>query len=229
SKKKVYEHIDKMGFNRSRVSILAALMRLRQVCCDPRLLKLPPGTMLPPSAKLQRFSELVDDLVSEGHRALVFSQFTEMLEILKRQADEKKLGYLYLDGRTKDRMGKVDAFNAPTGPPIFFISLKAGGTGLNLTAADYVIHYDPWWNPAVAPAAAPAAEAKPEAKEGPAVTLAMAAPTVGTRFVSAMQSNLEMNMHIEAAKGKVDNAMTSKESGKYEVEYLAVDEDAPTK
>ncbi len=149
SKKKVYEHIDKMGFNRSRVSILAALMRLRQVCCDPRLLKLPPGTALPPSAKLQRFSELVDDLVAEGHRALVFSQFTEMLEILKGQADEKKLQYMYLDGRTKDRMSKVDAFNDPQGPPIFFISLKAGGTGLNLTAADYVIHYDPWWNPAV--------------------------------------------------------------------------------
>jgi SNF2 family DNA or RNA helicase len=72
-----------------------------------------------------------------------------MLEILKGQADEKKLQYMYLDGRTKDRMSKVDAFNAPEGPPIFFISLKAGGTGLNLTAADYVIHYDPWWNPAV--------------------------------------------------------------------------------
>ncbi len=149
SKKKVYENIDKMGFNRSRVSILAALMRLRQVCCDPRLLKLPPGTQLPPSAKLQRFSELVDDLISEGHRALVFSQFTEMLDILKGQAEEKKLEYMYLDGRTKDRMSKVDAFNDPKGPPIFFISLKAGGTGLNLTAADYVIHYDPWWNPAV--------------------------------------------------------------------------------
>src|SRR5439155_25459556 len=72
-----------------------------------------------------------------------------MLDILTTQADEKKLSYLYLDGRTKDRMARVDAFNDPAGPPIFFISLKAGGTGLNLTAADYVIHYDPWWNPAV--------------------------------------------------------------------------------
>jgi SNF2 family DNA or RNA helicase len=149
SKRKVYESIDKVGFNRSRISILSALMKLRQVCCDPRLLKLPPGTALPPSAKLERFAELVDELVKEGHRALVFSQFTEMLEILTGQADEKKLPYMYLDGRTKDRMAKVDAFNAPDGPPVFFISLKAGGTGLNLTAADYVIHYDPWWNPAV--------------------------------------------------------------------------------
>ena len=149
SKRKVYDSIDKVGFNKSRISILSALMKLRQVCCDPRLLKLPPGTALPPSAKLERFSELVDELVREDHRALVFSQFTEMLELLTNQADEKQLKYLYLDGRTKDRMGKVDEFNKPDGPPVFFISLKAGGTGLNLTAADYVIHYDPWWNPAV--------------------------------------------------------------------------------
>lgn len=149
SRRKVYESIDKIGFAKSRISILSALMRLRQVCCDPRLLKLPPSTMLPPSAKLERFGELVDELVKEDHRALVFSQFTEMLELLKAQATEKKLDFLYLDGRTKDRMAKVDAFNHEQGPPIFFISLKAGGTGLNLTAADYVIHYDPWWNPAV--------------------------------------------------------------------------------
>jgi SNF2 family DNA or RNA helicase len=124
-------------------------MKLRQVCCDPRLLKLPPGTLLPGSAKLERFAGLVDDLVAEGHRALVFSQFTEMLELLTRSAQERDLSFLYLDGRTKDRMARVDAFNDPKGPPLFFISLKAGGTGLNLTAADYVIHYDPWWNPAV--------------------------------------------------------------------------------
>jgi SNF2 family DNA or RNA helicase len=149
SRRKVYDTIEKVGFKRSRISILAALMRLRQVCCDPRLLKLPPGALLPPSGKLARFEELVQDLVAEGHRALVFSQFTEMLELLKERADAKQLGYLYLDGRTKDRMARVDKFNDPSGPPLFFISLKAGGTGLNLTAADYVIHYDPWWNPAV--------------------------------------------------------------------------------
>lgn len=149
SRRKVYESIDKVGFNKSRISILSALMRLRQVCCDPRLLKLPPSAALPPSAKLERFGELIDELVKEDHRALVFSQFTEMLELLKATATDRKLDYLYLDGRTKDRMAKVDAFNHDQGPPLFFISLKAGGTGLNLTAADYVIHYDPWWNPAV--------------------------------------------------------------------------------
>ncbi|MGA9524692.1 MAG: DEAD/DEAH box helicase [Myxococcaceae bacterium] len=149
SRKKVYDSIDKVGFKRSRVSILAALMKLRQVCCDPRLLKLPPGAMLPPSAKLERFGDLLEDLIAEGHRALVFSQFTEMLELLKQYADSRGITYQYLDGLTRDRMSKVDQFNAPDGPPVFFISLKAGGTGLNLTAADYVIHFDPWWNPAV--------------------------------------------------------------------------------
>src|SRR4029079_4270117 len=88
-------------------------------------------------------------LLAEGHRALIFSQFTEMLDLIEKEADERGINYLHLDGRTRDRMAKVDAFNAPDGPPIFFISLKAGGTGLNLTAADYVIHFDPWWNPAV--------------------------------------------------------------------------------
>jgi len=149
SRAKVQESIQKVGFKRARVSILAALLRLRQVCNDPRLLKLPGTSSLPPSAKLQRFDELVDDLLAEGHRALVFSQFTEMLRLLEAHAQERKVTFLSLDGRTRDRMARVDAFNREDGPPIFFISLKAGGTGLNLTAADYVIHYDPWWNPAV--------------------------------------------------------------------------------
>ena len=149
SRAKVQESIQKVGFRRARVSILAALLRLRQVCNDPRLLKLPGTASLPPSAKLQRFDELVDDLLAEGHRALVFSQFTEMLRLLEAHATERKVAFLSLDGRTRDRMARVDAFNRDDGPPIFFISLKAGGTGLNLTAADYVIHYDPWWNPAV--------------------------------------------------------------------------------
>ena len=132
------------------MSILSALMRLRQVCCDPRLLKLPPGTALPPSAKLERFDELVDELVREDHRALVFSQFTEMLELLKhagRREGSASTSTSTAAPRTAWR--RSTRSTRPTAPPIFFISLKAGGTGLNLTAADYVIHYDPWWNPAV--------------------------------------------------------------------------------
>ncbi len=141
--------IDKLGFRKARISILAELLRLRQICNDPRLLKLPPGTRLPPSAKLEAFAELVRDLIGEGHRALVFSQFTEQLGYLVQWAEEEGVPYEYLDGSTKDRQERIDRFNAKDGPPLFFISLKAGGTGLNLTGADYVIHFDPWWNPAV--------------------------------------------------------------------------------
>jgi superfamily II DNA or RNA helicase len=149
AKNRVYSIIDAMGFKKAQISILAELLRLRQVCNDPRLLKLPPGTQLPPSAKLDAFAELVHDLIGEGHRALVFSQFTEMLGYLVDWAEEEGIRYEYLDGSTKDRQERVDRFNAKDGAPLFFISLKAGGTGLNLTGADYVIHYDPWWNPAV--------------------------------------------------------------------------------
>jgi SNF2 family DNA or RNA helicase len=142
--------IGQLGFKKARISILTELLRLRQVCCDPRLLKLPPGTRLPPSAKLEAFAELVRDVLGEGHRALVFSQFTEMLRHLVAWADEEGLRYEYLDGETPahDRQERIDRFNSQDGPPLFFLSLKAGGTGLNLTGADYVIQYDPWWNPA---------------------------------------------------------------------------------
>ncbi len=146
---RVFGIIDRVGFAKARVSVLAELLRLRQVCIDPRLLKLPPGTRLPPSAKLTAFAELVRELIEEGHRALVFSQFTEMLDHLVAWAQEEKLDFEYLSGETKNRQERVDRFNAPGGPPLFFVSLKAGGVGLNLTGADYVIHYDPWWNPAV--------------------------------------------------------------------------------
>ena len=150
SRRKVYDSIEKVGFKRSRVSILAALMRLRQVCCDPRLLKLPPG-----DARCRRrrsWSASTSWWTTWWPRVTArwsSASSPRCCELLKAQADERKLAYLYLDGRTKDRMARVDEFNRPDGPPLFFISLKAGGTGLNLTAADYVIHYDPWWNPAV--------------------------------------------------------------------------------
>ncbi len=148
---RVQSIIAQVGFKKARISILTELLRLRQVCCDPRLLKLPPGTRLPPSSKLDAFGELVRDILGEGHRALVFSQFTEMLEYLTNFADDEGIRYEYLDGSTPsmERQERIDRFNAKDGPPLFFLSLKAGGTGLNLTAADYVIHYDPWWNPAV--------------------------------------------------------------------------------
>lgn len=130
-----------------RFRILAELMRLRRACCNPRLVL--EGTELP-SAKLDAFAELVEDLRANRHRALVFSQFTDHLALLRQYLDSEEIPYQYLDGATppEARRRAVDAFQSGSGD-VFLISLRAGGTGLNLTAADYVIHMDPWWNPAV--------------------------------------------------------------------------------
>ncbi len=150
-RQKIFGEIASRGIGRSQISVLAALLRLRQVCCDPRLLKNRGDSKLPESAKLFALLEMIDELVEEGHKVLVFSQFVEMLTLIRNELDKTTYSYEYLDGQTpaKDRLDKVNRFNADDSIPIFLISLKAGGTGLNLTGADYVIHYDPWWNPAV--------------------------------------------------------------------------------
>lgn len=149
SRRKVFDLVMKQGFQRSRMEILKTLLRLRQVCCHLELLKLPGLESKMPSAKLDLFFELLDEVVDGGHRVLVFSQFTSMLSILRRELEARKLTYCYLDGTTQERLKVVHEFNTTRSIPIFLISLKAGGTGLNLTGADTVIHYDPWWNPAV--------------------------------------------------------------------------------
>jgi superfamily II DNA or RNA helicase len=133
------------------LTVLDALLRLRQVCCDPSLLKNMEGPVTQQSAKRDAFVNMIADIIDEGHRILVFSQFTSMLAILRKDLEKAGYNYEYLDGQTPahQRLEKVDKFNADPSIPIFLISLKAGGTGLNLTGADYVIHYDPWWNPAV--------------------------------------------------------------------------------
>ena len=145
---RVREEIDRRGVERSHIAILDALLKLRQVCCHPALLKLEAGRKVKTSAKLELFMELVPGLIEEGRRILVFSQFVEMLEIVSGHLREAGLPYLMLTGQTRDRGALVARFQAGE-VPLFLISLKAGGTGLNLTAADTVIHYDPWWNPAV--------------------------------------------------------------------------------
>jgi SNF2 family DNA or RNA helicase len=129
------------------IQILAELMRLRRACCHPRLI-IDDWNM--PGAKLTLFLETIDDLVANHHKVLVFSQFVDHLAILRAEIEERGIPYQYLDGSTPAPRRKecIDAFQAGDGD-VFFISLKAGGLGLNLTAADYVIHMDPWWNPAV--------------------------------------------------------------------------------
>jgi superfamily II DNA or RNA helicase len=149
AKSEITGRIDEMGIEKSQMTILAALTRLRQVCCDPNLLGLPEGTPLPPSTKLEAFKELIGDCVGSGRKILVFSQFVEMQKILGDVLVEQEIPYLWLHGGTKNREELVARFQQKDGPPVFLISLKAGGSGLTLTEADTVIHYDPWWNPAV--------------------------------------------------------------------------------
>ena len=147
--KKVRDAIASQGFGKSHIVLLDALLKLRQVCCDPRLLSLPEASMAHgTSVKLSTLMELLDNLMEEGRHVLVFSQFTSMLKLIEKELIARKYGYLQLTGQTQNRQSVVRDFQAGKAP-IFLISLKAGGTGLNLTRADTVIHYDPWWNPAV--------------------------------------------------------------------------------
>ncbi len=146
----VLSEVEKQGVARSQIQILAALTRLRQVACDPRLMKLPETDFDAfDSGKLAALREIISEAVSGGHRVLVFSQFVEMLTYIRQALDSDGVPYEYLDGSTKNRLEKVDSFNQDESIPVFLISLKAGGTGLNLTGADMVVHFDPWWNPAV--------------------------------------------------------------------------------
>ena len=138
--------IAKGGIEKSRMQILEALLRLRQAACHPALIDAESDA---PSAKSELLLEELRDVIESGHRALVFSQFTSFLDIVRRSLDAGKIDYLYLDGRTRDRQSLVESFQRADGPPLFLISLKAGGLGLNLTNADYIFLLDPWWNPAV--------------------------------------------------------------------------------
>ena len=175
SRKKVLEAVGAQDVAKSRMVVLTALLRLRQVCCDLRLLKLPKrsdGVMecgsdaktspalqhsdtptLPSapssSGKLDMFGELLEEVIDGGHRLLVFSQFVGMLTLLKEKLTAEGIEFCYLDGSTTDRAEVVDRFQTNAAIPVFLISLKAGGVGLNLTGADTVVHFDPWWNPAV--------------------------------------------------------------------------------
>lgn len=149
SQRRIFDMVMRDGFNRSRMEILKTLLRLRQTCCHLDLLKLPDMKSQYPSAKMSLFFELLDEALDGGHRVLVFSQFTTMLAILRKELEERERRYCYLDGSTRDRLGVVREFNTNRDIPVFLMSLKAGGTGLNLTGADMVVHFDPWWNPAV--------------------------------------------------------------------------------
>jgi len=149
SRKEVLQAVGEQGIARSRMVVLTALLRLRQICCDLRLLKLENVNPAEASGKLEMFGELLEEVIDGGHRLLVFSQFTGMLALLKEKLSAEGIEYCYLDGSTTNRGAQVERFQTTPAIPVFLISLKAGGVGLNLTGADTVIHFDPWWNPAV--------------------------------------------------------------------------------
>jgi superfamily II DNA or RNA helicase len=148
----VLSEVEKQGVGKAQLQILTALTRLRQAACDPRLVKIHAVNAEwndDTSGKLNALREILQEAVAGGHRVLVFSQFVEMLQLIRHVLDEDGVTYEYLDGSTKDRQERVDHFNTDENCSAFLISLKAGGTGLNLTGADTVVHFDPWWNPAV--------------------------------------------------------------------------------
>jgi len=144
-KEEILKEIEEQGENKTRFKVLKALTRLRQVCCHPKLID---ASSSAGSVKLDLLLEKIEEVVSENHKALVFSQFTSMLKIIEKELQKRQIQYSYLDGQTNKRQKQVEAFQNDPQKSIFLISLKAGGVGLNLTAADYVFIFDPWWNPA---------------------------------------------------------------------------------
>jgi len=144
SREQVMKTVAEKGLNRSKIHVLAALTRLRQICCHPRLVG---SDAL--SGKTETLFELLDSLVAEGQKVLLFSQFVQMLELLEQECRQRQIPTHILTGQTKDRQEVVNAFQNDTNAAVFLLSLRAAGTGLNLTTAGYVVLYDPWWNPAV--------------------------------------------------------------------------------
>jgi SNF2 family DNA or RNA helicase len=146
-RRSVLDRVDRDGVSKSRMHILEALLRLRQAACHPALAD--PRRREAPSAKLDALLPAIDEVIAQGHKVLVFSQFTSFLDLVRARLDAAGTVFEYLDGRTRNRQARVDRFQDDADCRVFLISLKAGGHGLNLTAADYVYILDPWWNPAV--------------------------------------------------------------------------------
>jgi len=202
AKAEIQGRVEEVGLEKSQMTILAALTRLRQVCCDPRLLGLPDASALPSSAKLDAFKELMADAVGSGRKVLVFSQFVEMQKLLGDALNELKIDFLWLHGGTKNREEMVAQFQTKSGPPVFLISLKAGGSGLTLTEADTVVHYDPWWNPAVEDQAADRAHRIGQDKPVFVYRL-VARDTVEERILKLQERKRSL---AEAALGEADRA-----------------------
>ncbi|TNE87099.1 MAG: DEAD/DEAH box helicase [Deltaproteobacteria bacterium] len=191
------------------LAVLEALLRMRQAACDPALLPGEAGQGAP-SAKLDRLEELLVELVVDDHKALVFSQWTSMLDRVEVRLRELGIAWVRLDGSTRDRKAVIDAFQDPKGPPVFLLSLKAGGTGLNLTAADYVVHLDPWWNPAVEQQATDRAHRIGQDK--PVVSLKLVAEgTVEERILALQEAKRDVAEAALGADGGMLRALSATE------------------
>ncbi len=181
----VRKQLARLGAAQGRMVMLDALLKLRQVCCDPRLVKLPSVRLVGGSSKLDDLLDMIGEMVPEGRRILLFSQFTSMLDLIKPRLAEAGIGFVELRGDTRDRAEPVRRFESGE-VPLFLISLKAGGRGLNLTSADTVIHYDPWWNPAAEEQASDRAHRIGQTKSVFVYKL-IAADTVEDRIVQLQQ------------------------------------------
>jgi superfamily II DNA or RNA helicase len=204
----VKEQIAELGAAQGRIIVLDALLKLRQVCCDPRLVKLQSARAVETSSKLDDLMEMVEEMIPEGRRILLFSQFTSMLDLIKPRLAAAGIKYVELRGDTRDRAEPVRAFEAGE-VPLFLISLKAGGRGLNLTSADTVIHYDPWWNPAAEDQASDRAHRIGQTKSVFIYKL-VAADTVEDRIIELQQrkadlANIALNDDSEFDSVEIDD------------------------
>ena len=186
----VLEQVAGLSRAQGRIVMLDALLKLRQVCCDPRLVKLASARSVTESSKLEDLLEMVTEMVPEGRRILLFSQFTSMLDLIKPRLTEAGIAFVELRGDTMDRGEPVRRFEAGE-VPLFLISLKAGGRGLNLVSADTVIHYDPWWNPAVEEQASDRAHRIGQTKSIFVYKL-VAADTVEDRILELQQTKAQL-------------------------------------
>ena len=189
----------------TKFEMLAVLMRMRQIANHPSLVEKGSADS---SGKLEAFFDVLDEAMAGGHRSLVFSQFVAMLAILRRELDARDIPYCYLDGETKDRLGECRRFNSDASIPLFLISLHAGGTGLNLTGADMVVHFDPWWNPAVEAQATDRAHRIGQKKTVYVVKM-IAEGSVEERVLALQQKK---QLVIDATVGASDEALVSRMS-----------------
>jgi superfamily II DNA or RNA helicase len=200
------QRVQAVGLQHAKIQILEALLRLRQAACHPGLID--PKRTGDPSAKLDALLEHLEAVIAEGHKALVFSQFTSLLAIVRQHLDERGMVYAYLDGHTRKRQERVERFQQDGTCPLFLISLKAGGHGLNLTAAEYVFILDPWWNPAVEAQAIDRAHRIGQTRPVFAYRL-ISRDTVEDKIVALQQSKRELAESIVAADGHLMRQLTA--------------------